>query len=94
MHTYYFSTHGGAGPLRSSFEREFETFLNSPGPNLPVFKKACMLFLPSVFCNKFTLNTITEFLPAHSAAKLYYTNITKQNFLEQVIFIYIKNIYF
>lgn len=60
MYAYYFSTHGGAGPLRSSFEREFETFLDSPGPNLPVFKKACILFLSSVFCNNVSLNTVTE----------------------------------
>lgn len=41
---HYFSTHGGAGPLRSSFARELEGFLVSPGPNFPVFKKACITF--------------------------------------------------
>lgn len=49
INTYYFSTHGRTGPLRSSFARELEGFLNSPGPNFPVFRKACMLLLFQIF---------------------------------------------
>lgn len=45
MNAYYFSTHGGAGPAFPSLDLEVEGFFISPGPNLPVFKNACIFII-------------------------------------------------
>lgn len=41
--TYYFSTHGGACPVFSSFNFDVDGFFASPAPSFPVFRNECIL---------------------------------------------------
>lgn len=87
VNSYYFSTHGGGGPLRFSFVREVEGFLGASVPNFPVFKKACMILLFHTLLFGYISIDGTKFIPAYFA-KCIYTNTLNKISYNKLLLLY------